>query len=61
MTDKKPQRSNESFTKQSIFVEYILLWKNRLSFARVRSQMNANLPKLTRRNIKANKFAFGIP
>ena len=27
----------------------------------VRSQMNANLPKLTRRNIKSNKFAFGTP
>ena len=61
VTDKRPQRSNESFTKQSIFVEYILLQKKRLSFAAVRSQMKANLPKLIRRNIKSNKFAFGTP
>ena len=36
-------KRDESLTKQSIFVEYILLWKKHLSFAGARSQMNTKL------------------
>ena len=36
-------KRDESITKQSIFVEYILLYKKHLSFAGSPSQMNTTL------------------
>ena len=45
--EKRSQRSNVNAmnlpTKQSIFVEYILLWQKHLSFAGVRSPKNTKL------------------
>ena len=49
MTDKRQKvakvkcKCNESLTKQSIFVEYSLLQKKHLSFARADLQMNTTL------------------
>ena len=64
MKDKRQEaikvkcKRNESLTKQSIFVEYILIWKKNFSFAGARQQMNT---ESTRRNVGLNKFAFGTP
>ena len=49
MTDKRQKatkvkcKRDECITKQSKFVEYILLWKKHLSFAGARWQMNTIL------------------
>ena len=49
MTDKRQKatkvkcKRDESLTKQSIFVEYSLLYNKHLSFAGARSQMNTTL------------------
>ena len=49
MTDKRQKaakvkcKSNESLTKQPIFVEYSLLKKKHLSFTGAHSQMNTTL------------------
>jgi len=49
MTDKRQKatkvkcKREESLTKQSIFVEYSLLYKKHLSFAGARGQINATL------------------
>ena len=49
MTDKRQEakkvkcKGEESLTKQSIFVEYSLLWKKHLSLAGARWQMNTTL------------------
>ena len=49
MTDKRQKatkfkrKRDESITKQSSFVEYILLLKKHLSFARARSQKKSKL------------------
>ena len=46
MTDKRQKakkvkrKRDESTAKQSVFVQYIILWKKHLSFAGARSQMN---------------------
>ena len=65
----KPQRQkatkvkckrDDSITKQSIFVD-ILLLKKYLGFAGARSQMNTTLSQIDHGNLKLNKFAFGIP
>ena len=51
MTDKRQKatkvkcKRDKSITKQSIFVEYILLEKKHLSFAGARSPMNITLYK----------------
>ena len=52
-------KRDESLTRQSIFVEYGLLWKKVFelcwsSFA----DENNTLPKSARRNVKVNKFVF---
>ena len=39
-------KCNESLTKQSIFVEYSLLYNEHLSFAGARLQMNTTLTKI---------------
>ena len=47
MTDKRQKakkvkcKQEESLTKQSIFVQYSLLWKKHLSFAGARGEINA--------------------
>ena len=49
MTDERQKatkdkwKGDKSLTKQSIFVEYILLWKKHLSFAGAGSQMKTKL------------------
>ena len=67
MTDKRQKaakvkcKSDESLTKQSIFVEYSLLQKQHLSFqcwSSFADEHNTFL-KSTRTNVKSNKFAFG--
>ena len=69
MTDKRQKATkvkcecNESITKQSIFVEYILLWKKQLSLILLElfADEHNTFPKSTRRNVKLNKFAFRTP
>ena len=49
-------------TKQSIFVEYILLLEEAFEFCWSSCSSvdkHNTLPKSTRRNVKLNKFAFG--
>ena len=69
MTDKRQKaarvkyKCDESLTKQSIFEEYSLL-QNLEAFEffwRSFADEHNTLLKLTRRNVKLNKFAFGTP
>ena len=69
MTDKRQKaakvkyKRDESLTKQSIFEEYSLL-QNLEAFEffwRSFTDEHNTLLKLTRRNVKLNKFAFGTP
>ena len=57
-------KRDESITKQSIFVEYILQCTleeaSEFCWSLFADEDNT-LPKSTRRNIKLNKFAFGTP
>ena len=58
MTDKRQKatkvkcKRDESLTKQSIFVEYSLLYSKHLSFAGARSQMNTHFTKIDQQRPK---------
>ena len=62
MTDKRQKatkvkgKRDESLTKQSIFVEYILLLKKHLSFARAPLQMNTILTKIDQEKCKIEQI-----
>ena len=60
---KVKYKCDESLTKQTIFEEYSLL-QNLEAFEffwRSFADEHTTLLKLTRRNVKLNKFAFGTP